>query len=227
MNPSVAVIIPAGGSGSRLDKKNKKQFFRHKGESLLWWSIQPFYALKENLYKIIVAIPDQLSDEEKECLPQSESISYCIGGATRQESVMNGLEKLAEQSFGGTCIVHDAARPCLNKTHLIKMVEKIDESNEGAMLCVKVSDTVKRSNNDLNVVATVDRSNLWLAQTPQGAPFEKLYRANQLVVRDKVHVTDDASILEYAEIPVHIVEDSKKNRKITCREDWSLFTEQN
>lgn len=226
MNSSVAVIIPAGGSGSRLDKKNKKQFFKHKNQSLLWWSIQPFFALEDKLHVIVIAIPENISEEEKECLPQSKNIVYCIGGSTRQESVMNGLNQLAKQSFDGITIVHDAARPCLNKLHLFTLIQKIKDSNEGALLCIKVSDTVKRANANTCVLSTVDRSDLWLAQTPQGAPFTKLYRANQLVLKDNVQVTDDASILEYAGIPVHIVEDSKQNVKITCSEDWSIFTQQ-
>jgi 2-C-methyl-D-erythritol 4-phosphate cytidylyltransferase len=227
VNNKIAVVIPAGGSGTRFDKNKKKQFYTYKNKSLLWWSLQPFKSLDKRLYKIIIAIPDDLSDDEKSQLPKDKEITYCLGGPSRQESVMNALKVLKDNQFEGICIVHDAARPCLGVPQLNALIDKIDKTDEGAVLCVKVSDTIKKADDSLEVLQTVDRSQLWAAQTPQGGPFNKLYQANLDAISSGDKVTDDASILELAGIKVHIVEDSKKNLKITSSEDWDLFIYQN
>ena len=223
MNSKVAVVIPAGGNGSRISKDKKKQFFTHKEKSLLEWSIEPLFSLGDQLKMIIIAIPEDIDELSQSLLPKHEKIKYCTGGSTRQKSVFNGLKFLHSENFEGTCVVHDAARPCLDTGKLKNLVEKIQESNEGGVLCVKVADTVKKANANMEVKNTIDRMNLWYAQTPQGGPFNKLYDANLLAIQEDIVVTDDASILENAGVPVHIVEDSRSNVKITCVEDWEIF----
>lgn len=221
---SFAVVIPAGGSGSRFDSRKKKQFTEFAGSSLLYWSLKGFLEPIEpfTLTKIVIAIPEDTSSEERKDMPSHDRIEYVTGGNTRQLSVLNGLKALHTSGFKGTVLVHDAARPLWLQKDVLTLLNKIDQTGEGALLASTVPDTLKHCH-DLIVLNTEDRSKRYLAQTPQGAPFEKLYNLSLKAVQENIKVTDDASILEAYSEKVHIIPGDRWNIKLTNPEDRDLF----
>lgn len=222
---SVSVVIPAAGSSRRLPGAAAKQFLEHRGKSLLRWAIEPFLGLGRRLERIVVALPVESPEEKRRELGDlGERLSVVAGGKARQDSVLNGLGRLRELEAGGIWLVHDAARPLLPLEDLRRLVSVIEKTGEGALLAVPVKDTLKKADGEGRVAATVDRSGLWQALTPQGAPAKILWEANARALKSGLEFTDDAGILSAAGVPVHLVEGSPENLKITTPGDWALFT---
>jgi 2-C-methyl-D-erythritol 4-phosphate cytidylyltransferase len=143
---------------------------------------------------------------------------YC-GGRSRRESVYNGLVASRDEwDADDWMLVHDAARPCLSPDDL-KMLLAAQGDEVGAILATPVSDTVKRAGNDCRIVATEDRSRLWLAQTPQ------MFRAGVLVhalQRARGEVSDEASAVEQFGLHPRLVAGSRENIKVTWPEDLAM-----
>lgn len=222
----VSIVIPAGGNGTRLGHKQKKQFLKHKGKTLLEWSLDPFFKLSQKIQNIVIALPKEDLNSTQELLHSSAPFPvHCVqGGDSRQASVFEGLKELKSLNDSGIWLVHDAARPLVHTDDLIRLIEKIDQTNEGALLASPVKDTIKLSDGAM-VKKTMDREKLWKAQTPQGAPSDILWAANQHAVDKKLTVTDDASILEAYGTKVHLVEGPTLNFKVTDQNDWKIFTQ--
>ncbi len=143
---------------------------------------------------------------------------YC-GGATRSESVLNGLIALAtvlEPDDWG--LVHDAARPCLARSDLKRLIDEVRETSAGGILATPVSDTLKRADDARGIVATEPREGLWQAQTPQMFRYAMLLRA----LRAAPHVTDESTAVEAAGFQPRLVEGSRRNFKVTYASDLEL-----
>lgn len=148
---------------------------------------------------------------------------YC-GGASRRDSVFNGLvSAMAELDVSDWVLVHDAARPCLPRKDLDSLLHEIENDEIGGILALPVSDTVKRAAKDEagtpRVVATEDRAQLWLAQTPQ------VFRAGllmQALKKAPVTVTDEASAIEQFGLKPRLVAGSRQNLKVTYAEDVAI-----
>jgi 2-C-methyl-D-erythritol 4-phosphate cytidylyltransferase len=203
-----------------------KQLQVHLGKTMLEWSLMPFLALSQRLGKIVIPLAKEIYDHPPEFIQHlPSSVETCIGGASRQESVHRGFEALLELGCSEDLwLVHDAARPMLSEQDLARLINKIEENHEGALLATPVRDTLKRSNDQTQVDGTVDRSLLWQAQTPQGAPGPMLWEASCRGLNEKWVVTDDASLLEQSGVPVHLVQSQQVNFKVTLPEDWQSFT---
>lgn len=138
---------------------------------------------------------------------------YC-GGATRAESVTNGL-MAAELEPDEWVLVHDAARPCLSNTQLARLIAEVRDDEVGGILAVPVADTLKRADAGQRIVQTEDRNGLWQAQTPQMFRTGLLLQAlNQ--TRD---VTDEASAIEALSLHPRLVESETTNFKVTYPQD--------
>ena len=203
-----------------------KQLQVHKGKTMLEWSLEPFLALGDRLGRVVIPLAREIHERPPAFMSQLPPVVHlCVGGNTRQESVHFGFEKL--MSLGARedlWLVHDAARPMLNREDLWRLIEKIEASQQGALLATPVRDTLKCSYGDGLVEKTVDRAPLWQAQTPQGAPGPLLWDASCRGLKEKWSVTDDASLLEQSGIPVHLVQSQHVNFKVTLPEDWHCFT---
>lgn len=224
MNKAITLVIPAAGSGLRLDPKNPKQFLEHRGLKTLEWTLKAFEPIAQRLKKVIICLPEAYVNRIELQHPLSD-VSQTLGGETRQESVYLGLQYLAKQDVlnNSHCLVHDAARPLLSSKDLNQLIDTLDKNNEAALLATPVKDTLKRSTPNQSVETTVDRANLWQAQTPQAAPGEIMLAAYKKAMEQGWQVTDDASILEQAGYPVHLVPSSDPNFKITQNQDWEIF----
>lgn len=142
-----------------------------------------------------------------------------VGGASRAETVRNGLAAVAGRvDDDDRVLVHDAARPCLGAPELAKLIDEAGADDSGGLLAVPLSDTVKRAD-DGRVAATLDRSSLWCAQTPQ------LFRIGSLraaLAGAASAVTDDASAMEQAGHVPLLVAGVSTNLKVTTPEDLVL-----
>lgn len=225
----ISVVIPAGGLGLRMGAGQPKQLQVHLGKTMLEWSLLPFLNLGKRLGYLVVPLaaeilkdPPQFMLDLLKSYPQK--ICLCEGGATRQESVHAGFEVLKEKGcLEHWWLIHDAARPLLSPRDLEQLMVVLEETRQGAMLATPVRDTIKKSAAVSRVLETVDRSNLWQAQTPQGAFGRTMYESSLRGLREHWSVTDDASLLEQAGIPVHLVQSRDVNFKVTLPEDWRMF----
>ena len=144
-----------------------------------------------------------------------------VGGAHRQDTVLNGLQFLESRAQEQDWVlVHDAARPCLSSADLKVLIDTLDTGVDGAVLAAPVVDTVRR---DLaGQIETVDRNGLWRALTPQVFRFGPLRRALLEASRDHVTVTDEAQALERLGVRAKLVAGSPFNIKVTRAEDLSV-----
>lgn len=144
-------------------------------------------------------------------------LDVVLGGATRSESVRNGLAALSADAE--RVIVHDAARPLVAPGLFTRCLAALDEGADAAIAAARVTDTVKEAGGDRRVVATLDRSRLWAIQTPQAFRREALERA--LAQPDEVlrAATDDAMLVEALGGHVVVVESSPANFKVTTPHD--------
>lgn len=224
MKKPITIVIPAAGAGLRLDPENPKQFLLHRGLKTIEWTLKAFEVIADRISKIVICLPETYLHEIK--LNHSYShLDLIAGGASRQESVYLGLKHLNKHQLleHHLCLIHDAARPLLHADDLQQLLEKMDQTNEAALLATQVKDTLKHSITDDLVEKTIPREDLWQAQTPQGGPGEVCLKAHQEAHEKGWIVTDDASILEQAGIPVHLVSSYNPNFKITQHQDWELF----
>ena len=152
---------------------------------------------------------------------EARDIRYCAGGKTRADSVAAGLNAL-DAAPGDWVLVHDAARPCVPREDIQRLVAGVREAGLGGLLAQPLADTLKRGDRAGRVQSTLDRSFLWRAQTPQMFPVEALRRALARALGDGVRVTDEAAAMERAGHPVQLIEGSAANLKVTYPEDFAL-----
>lgn len=144
-----------------------------------------------------------------------------VGGATRADSVRNGLRVLAPRAQPGDCaLVHDAARPCVTRAEVQRLIDTVGDSADGGLLAMPVADTIKREV-DGRVAETVAREGLWRAATPQLFGLELLLRALD-EAGDLAAVTDEAGAVERLGFHPCLVACASSNIKVTTPEDWAL-----
>ncbi len=225
----LAAVLPAAGVGERFKSKpgdSPKQFTGLSGRALYLWSLGTL-AAHNQVDLIVVVVPklslDAVQSEIKENLPPADAQKVIVtaGGPTRQHSVHNGLERLAELSeHPDYVLVHDAARPLLTG-RMIDLVIKSVTTNGACTLAVAVTDTIKKVKDGI-VGETLNRSELVQIQTPQAAKFQWLLEAHRRAAKENFGTTDDSTILEHSGHKVHIVPGSPYNLKITNPEDLSV-----
>jgi 2-C-methyl-D-erythritol 4-phosphate cytidylyltransferase len=145
------------------------------------------------------------------------------GGAERADTVLNGLKALAAHAEEGDWVlVHDAARPCLRRADIDRLIAEVLGYADGGLLAVPVSDTVKRTDAAGAVIETVSRTNLWRAVTPQLFPRSRLESALEQAEADGMVVTDEAAAVEHVGGRPRVVAGQADNIKITLAEDLAL-----
>jgi 2-C-methyl-D-erythritol 4-phosphate cytidylyltransferase / 2-C-methyl-D-erythritol 2,4-cyclodiphosphate synthase len=225
-------IVPAAGRGERfaLDKPHNlpKQYTQLLGSSVLEWSLRALLA-EPRIHAIVVVLAAGDSHwPQVAARLNSAKLLTAIGGAQRQDSVMNGLEFLASRAAADDWIlVHDAARPCLSGSDIAALADALENKSgdsasevNGAVLAAPIVDTVKRELP--GGVETVDRAGLWRALTPQVFAFAPLRRALQEAARAGIAVTDEAQAMERIDIRASLVSGSPFNIKVTRAEDLSV-----
>jgi 2-C-methyl-D-erythritol 4-phosphate cytidylyltransferase/2-C-methyl-D-erythritol 2,4-cyclodiphosphate synthase len=217
MTKTVA-LITTSGRGTRLSSEGiPKQYLPLAGVPLLRHSILAFLNHPKVDDVICVIHPDDMQLYEEATIGL-DLLNPVFGGETRQISVHNGLEALREYNDGGPTkvLIHDGVRPFVSKQIISGVLEKL-ETHPAVIPAIAVEDTIKKYS-DGKIEWTLERQDLWRAQTPQGFLYEDIVNAHS-AFKD-LHFTDDASLNEYAGIPVAIIPGSQNNFKITTKEDY-------
>ncbi|MBL4903992.1 MAG: 2-C-methyl-D-erythritol 4-phosphate cytidylyltransferase [Desulfocapsa sp.] len=217
---STVAIIPAAGSGSRMGLDHPKQYHFLVGVPILVHTVRVFVS-SPSVDSIVVVVPADRVDFTLDLLDEynlaTDTLQVIAGGRRRQDSVKAGLDLLGSDIE--TVLVHDGARPLVTQKLIADCCNAVSKYG-AAIAAVPVKDTLKKGGADNRILATVDRDNLWQAQTPQAARLSLLMDAYEAAGdRD---VTDEASLLELAGTRVHLVEGSETNLKITRPDDLTI-----
>lgn len=213
----IVALIMAAGRGLRIGGPLPKQYQSLRGKSILEQSIMAFldHSGIDAVRVVIGAGDEQLYAQTTAVLQSPKLLTPIIGGMERSESVRLGLESL-ESLSPRHVLIHDGARPFTSNDLISRVIETLEHHN-GVVPGVLVVDTLKRAPEN-KIEATVDRCNLYRAQTPQGFDFTTILGAHRKL-QHLSNLTDDASLLEHLNIPVQLVAGDPKNRKITLLED--------
>lgn len=217
-------IMPAAGIGSRMESTMPKQYLKLAGKTIIEHSIDAILRLA-NLELLIVCISE--NDRRFSELPvTSDRITTELGGESRAQSVLNGVLALGGKARDDDWVlVHDAARPCLQSEDLNRLLASLESDPVGGVLAVKANDTLKLSTTtggQDRVAKTVDRSQIWLAQTPQMFRYGLLREALEHCKSEQLAVTDEASALEQIGHSVKLIRGSYHNIKVTTPDDRKL-----
>ncbi|TYA48921.1 2-C-methyl-D-erythritol 4-phosphate cytidylyltransferase [Aggregatibacter actinomycetemcomitans] len=215
----IIAVVPAAGIGSRMQADKPKQYLHIHGQPILQHTLNVLLAYP-HISRIVLAIAadDPYIDQLK--LSQNPKIQLVEGGETRADSVLNGLNAVQDAGDDVWVMVHDAARPCLTHGDLDKLLEIQDDN--GAILAIPATDTIKRAQPSQQIAHTEDRSQLWLAQTPQFFRADLLRDALTRAKQQQFAVTDEASAMELAGFRPHLVAGRSDNIKVTRPEDLAL-----
>lgn len=207
---TLAALIPAAGTGSRLGRGHKA-LVEVRGKSLLARSVQAF---ETHVDEIVVAVSPDMCQEVRAQL--GDRVKLVLGGETRQASVRN----LLAATEADTVLIHDAARPFLSARVIREVV--LEAQNVGAASVVmRVADTLIQVTTEA-VDKTVNRQNLRAVQTPQGFKREVIVKAHDYALENSIEATDDAGLVRSLAHPVALVEGSAWLMKVTTPADLEI-----
>ncbi|MFC1490446.1 2-C-methyl-D-erythritol 4-phosphate cytidylyltransferase [Candidatus Latescibacterota bacterium] len=214
-------IIAAGGSGKRMGAAVPKQLLELDGVTIFERSLRPFLRCPEIEGIVIVAAADifeHINEVVNSISDTGKSITVVKGGAERQDSVRNGLKAVPEEI--DVVVIHDAVRPFITADLISECVQSaFDNGAVGVMRPLK--ETLKVISDSV-VTETLDRSKLWVAQTPQAFDRKLLMEAHQNAVEKNISATDDGMLVELLGKPVHVIEGNDMNIKITTPADLKI-----
>ena len=211
-------LIPAAGVGARMAAASPKQYLPINGVPMLQHTLDAFRQsdLIAHTY-VVVSAGDGYIDS---ITPERGVTILRCGGATRMESILNGLRAMrANVGDDDMVLVHDAARPGLTPALIAKLIAAVGDYEGGGLLALPVVDTVKSTRS--GAVQTTPRDGLWLAQTPQMFSYALLLRALALAP-DPNAITDDASAIEMLGFSPKLVEGHPRNMKVTLPADIAI-----
>jgi 2-C-methyl-D-erythritol 4-phosphate cytidylyltransferase len=226
---SVFVILPAAGIGTRMASATggaPKQFIELGGVPILLHSLRAFLALPR-VTGVYVAVREPDQQRVSALLAEhslTDRVHVVAGGDTRQDSVANALAALPSTDPNDIVLVHDAVRPLIDSPTISHVLDAIDKHG-AAIVGTPAVDTIKqveRTADGAIVTATIPRELIVHAQTPQGAKVPLMRRAFSEAAADEFVGTDEASLLERANIPVYVVPGSYRNLKVTQPGDLEI-----
>lgn len=218
---TTAALIVAAGRGSRAGGNLPKQYATLASRSVIGRTVGAFASVDEITWIQVVIHPDDTELYSQALEPDSaKMLSPVYGGATRQISVMNGLEALSGRGITKV-LIHDAARPFVQQATICKVISALNDGDgRGALAAVPLADTLKRADKSGQVSETIPRENLWRAQTPQAFHYDDILAAHRKAAQSGHRdFTDDSALAEWAGIPVTLIEDDSGNAKITTNTD--------
>lgn len=212
--------MPAAGIGRRFGGERPKQYQALAGATVIEHALAPFLA-DGRCRGAVVALDaaDRFFDEL--AVASDPRVHRAPGGAQRCDSVRNGLAALpaTDQDW---VLVHDAARPCLQRPDLDCLLETLADDDVGGLLATPLADTLKRADASLRVSETPGRTGLWRALTPQMFRFGVLRRALEQAAARGLESTDEAQAVEWLGLAPRLVQGSAANVKITTADDLIL-----
>lgn len=214
------LLIPAAGMGRRMGSDRNKLLLTLRSQPLIYWTLLAAQSSRQISWIGIISQPTDWTDlkEILAGLTLTKPIQLIEGGATRQESVYNGLQALPPEA--GQVLIHDGAR-CLATPDLLDRCAEAIQHCPGLIAAVPVKDTIKVVDIGL-IQSTPERRHLWAAQTPQAFDVQMLKHCHEEGRRQGWEVTDDAALFEKCGLPVRIVEGEETNLKLTTPVDLAI-----
>lgn len=216
------LLIPAAGMGRRMGSSRNKLLLTLLDKPLIAWTLLAAEASVHIRWIGVVCQPEDQADfkEIVTNLSLTKPVHFIPGGATRQDSVYNGLQSLP--AIAEHVLIHDGAR-CLATPDLFDRCAEAIHHCQGLIAAVPVKDTIKVVDPKTHLITnTPDRRQLWAAQTPQGFELERLLQCHAEGHRQGWEVTDDAALFEKCQLPVQIVEGEETNLKVTTPVDLAI-----
>ncbi len=219
--PRFWAVVPAAGKGTRMQSELPKQYLKLFGKTILEHTLGRLTAHPRIAgVALAVAADDDLWPEMRANFP---SVITAIGGTERCHSVLNALRALsAHAADDDWVLVHDAARPCLHPNDVSRLIDTLAAHPVGGILAIPVRDTLKRCDDQSTIEATVDRTRLWHALTPQMFRLSVLREALSRALAAGALVTDEAQAVEAMGLIPRVVEGRGDNLKVTRPEDLAL-----
>lgn len=216
-------VVPAAGRGTRFGGPTPKQYLVAGDRVLLAHTLEALLS-HPAVAGAMVVIAENDADWPGWTALADKPILTCIGGATRADSVLAGLQALPDDVRADEFVlVHDAARPNLAPADLGRLLEVGRNDPVGAILAAPVRDTLKRAGDDGGIDGTEPRARLWRALTPQLFRRHQLARALQDAAAAGVEITDEAMAMERQGLRPLLVEGNEDNFKVTTPADLSRF----
>lgn len=219
---NIVAVVPAAGSGSRMKSEQPKQYLKINNLTILEHTLHTLLS-HADIDRVIVAISPTDCFFSTLPIANDPRVIAINGGNTRAESVLAGLEYLADDEWA---LVHDAARPCLSHSDMDKLIYTVLNEKQGGILAIPVTDTIKQANINNTVVIdkSVDRTYLWAAVTPQLFNAHQLKNCLQQALADQALITDEASAIEYCGGHPLLIAGRRDNIKVTQPEDIAIAT---
>ena len=215
-----AALILAAGRGTRASPVAAKQYALLGGMSVLARAVAAFLkAPGIDLIQVVIAADAEQSYRAGLAgIADPRLLAPIAGGATRQHSVLCGLRALAHRA-PDLVLIHDAARPFVSQAIIARVLARLEDA-PAAIPALPLADTLKAAGEATRVAATLPRTGLWRAQTPQGFRFQAILNAHERAHAEGLgEFTDDSALAEWANVPVVMVMGSEANRKLTTAAD--------
>lgn len=216
------MVVPAAGVGRRMRSDLPKQYLPLAGATVIEQTLKILLdcAIVE---RVVVGVSAQDSIWRTLSVSSNPRIETVTGGRDRAETVCLCLQQLAHQDQSRWVLVHDAVRPCLDSNDILSLWNALEGGDVGGLLATRLADTIKRAKDgSLAVAATLDRTELWAAQTPQMFRLGELLSALRAARGSGFNPTDEASAIEATGARPQLVVGSTENIKITRPEDLPL-----
>lgn len=214
-------IVPAAGVGKRMQADRPKQYLLLNNKTVIEQTLARLLEV-EQITAVVVAISKEDPFWPKLEISKNTRVLTAPGGKERADSVLSALQSIANKADDNDWVlVHDAARPCITKTDVEKLISELQDHSVGGILALASHDTLKSVNNML-ITDTVDRSSIWRALTPQMFRYGALKHALQEAADKGWIMTDDASAMELQNKQPKIIAGRSDNLKITRPEDLAL-----
>lgn len=209
-----SAIITAGGSSKRYGNTNKLLEKVHSKE-VIKHTVDAFLSVPE-IGEIIICANSSIIDDLNIIFKSDKKVQIIEGGATRQQSVFNGLMSCPDCDY---VLIHDGARPMIDVETIEKAILMV-QKKKALTVAAKTIDTIKQVDENLKIIKTIDRSSLYNTQTPQAFEYNLIKNTHTKLQRQDF--TDDAGMLEYLGKDVYILVGDYKNIKITTQSDIEL-----
>jgi len=223
MKQKIVALVPAAGTGTRLGDALPKQYLAINHRPLIFHALAALSAVTRVSRIVVVLSPD---DRHWQSLMAAAGHTLGgrietlpVGGASRGESVVNGLLSLAgDMQPDDWVLVHDAARPCIRTELIEQFIDELESDPIGGLLALPLADTIKQADGTLRAEKTLPRDGVWRAQTPQMFRYAMLKTALQKMPQ----ATDEAQAIEALGHRPKLVMGDSANLKVTYAPDLKL-----